>query len=216
MCIHNSVRTYVSLATFLAHALFAQAPVPVGVPTAPKQLNIVIVEGEGGINSIKQRTSREAIIQVEDENHRPIAGVAVAFILPNVGASGTFADGSKILMLTTDETGKAVARGLTPNNVSGTMSMRVTANYQGVSANATITQTNVAAAATTVGTAGTVAAGLSAKTIAILAVVGAVAAGGAAVAATRGGGGGGNPPPAATPTLRIGIGTGPITIGSSR
>src|SRR5690348_13602149 len=33
---------------------------------APAKLNLVIVEGEGAINNIRQRTAREPIVQVED------------------------------------------------------------------------------------------------------------------------------------------------------
>ena len=60
-----------------------QAPAP-----APAKLNIVIVEGEGAINNIRQRTAREPIVQVEDENHRPVAGAAVLFLLPENGPGG--------------------------------------------------------------------------------------------------------------------------------
>jgi hypothetical protein len=64
-----------------------------GIPAfaqAPPALNLVIVEGEGAINNVKQRVNRDPIVQVEDENHRPIAGAAVIFFLPDRGASGTF------------------------------------------------------------------------------------------------------------------------------
>jgi hypothetical protein len=46
-------------------AVFGQAPV--------HTLNLVIVEGDGVINNIRQRTAREPIVQVEDENHKPVA-----------------------------------------------------------------------------------------------------------------------------------------------
>ncbi len=57
-------------------------------------LNIVIIEGEGAINNIKQRTAREPVVQVEDENHKPVAGAAVIFALSDQGAGGTFAGGA--------------------------------------------------------------------------------------------------------------------------
>ena len=41
---------------------------------APPELNIVIVDGEGDTNNIRQHTAREPIVQVEDENHKPVAG----------------------------------------------------------------------------------------------------------------------------------------------
>src|SRR6202051_4737037 len=78
---------------------------------APK-LIINIVEGEGALNNIKQRVNREPIVQVEDENHKPIAGAAVVFFLPNQGSGGTFANGTTSLTTTTNAQGPAVARGV--------------------------------------------------------------------------------------------------------
>ncbi|HEX2522847.1 MAG TPA: hypothetical protein VHP35_12060, partial [Terriglobia bacterium] len=49
--------------------------------SGPK-MRIVILEGEWAINSIRQRTAREPIVRVEDENGRPIAGAMVLFTLP--------------------------------------------------------------------------------------------------------------------------------------
>ena len=65
-----------------------------GAQDAPPKLNIVIVEGDGAINNIRQRTAREPIIQVEDENHKPVAGAAVIFALNGQGAGGSFAGGA--------------------------------------------------------------------------------------------------------------------------
>src|SRR5580658_7199446 len=92
------------------------------------RLNIVIVEGEGAINNVKQRVNREPIVQVEDENHKPIAGAAVVFFLPNQGPSGFFANGSKSLTVTTNADGRATASSITRNNLSGQMAIRVTAS----------------------------------------------------------------------------------------
>lgn len=111
------------------------------------KLTIVIVEGDGAINNIKERVNREPIIQVEDENHKPIAGAAVVFFLPNQGPGGTFSNGSRSLTVTTDAQGRAVARGIQFNRLSGQMQIRVTATANGQTATATITQTNVAGSA---------------------------------------------------------------------
>jgi len=168
---------------------------------AAPMLNLVVVEGEGAINNIRQRTAREPIVQVQDENHKPVAGAIVTFTLPDRGASGVFANGGKTMSVTTDQQGQAAARGLRPNGVRGQYQIRVNANYRGQSANTTITQTN--AVLTAAGTAA--AAGISGKLIAIIAVVGAAAAGGI-VAATRSGGS--TPAAAQTPTtISAGAGT---------
>ncbi len=129
--------------------------------TAPAGLNLVIVEGEGAINNIRQRVAREPIVQVEDENHRPVAGAAVLFALPRSGASGTFANGATTLQVTTDQQGRAVARGLRPNNQAGRFQIAVTATYGVLTATIAITQMNSFTAVSAGGgaAAGTAAAG---------------------------------------------------------
>ncbi len=155
------------------------------------KLKISILEGEGAINNVRQRTAREPIVQVTDENNRPIAGAVVLFALPDRGASGTFANGATSMTVTTDAQGKAVATGLRPNGVSGKMEIRVSASHQGQTASATITQTNALGAAAAAGAGG-------GKILAIVAVIGAGAAGGI-IAATRGKSSSPSPTPTPTP-----------------
>jgi hypothetical protein len=131
-------------------------------PSGP-ELKITIIDGDEAINNIRQRTAREPIVQVEDENNRPVAGAAVVFLLPNDGAGGTFTGGAKSLSVTTDANGRAVARGLRPNNVAGRYQIRVTATSQGRTGRAILQQTNVNAA-------GAASAGFSAKFITFIAV----------------------------------------------
>ncbi len=147
------------------------------------KLSLVVVEGDGAINNIRQRTAREPIVQVEDQNHKPIAGAAVVFTLPSQGAGGSFAGGQHTLTVISDSQGRAVAHGLKPNNVQGQYQIHVNASYNGQNANTTISQSNAAAAAG----AAAAAAGISTKLIVILAVAGAAAAGGALYATHSGG-----------------------------
>jgi hypothetical protein len=169
----------------IAAVSYAQAPAPA--------LNLTVLEGEGAINNIRQRTAREPIVQVEDENHRPVAGVAVVFTLPTTGAGGTFSNGTNTLTTLTDNQGRAVARGLRPNNVQGQYQIRVNASKNGQTASTTITQTNALIGAA----AGAAAAGISAKLIAIIAVAAGAAVAGGVVAATRNGNNNNTPTPAA-------------------
>jgi hypothetical protein len=168
----------------------------------PAKLNLIVVEGEGTSNNIRQRTAREPIVQVEDENHKPIAGAVVVFTLPSQGPSGTFANGARTLTSITDNQGRAVARGYRPNGVKGQYKIHITASNNGQSTSTDITQTNAAVAV-----AGAAAAGISGKLIALLAVAGAAAAGGA-IYATRSGGGGANT--VVTPPTTISPGQGSV------
>jgi len=159
------------------------------------KLNIEIVEGEGAVNNIRQRMAREPMVQVTDENRKPVAGAAVVFLLPNQGAGGAFANGAKSLTTLTDSNGNAVARGLQANRLSGQYQMNVTASHQGQTASKSINMTNAAAAG------GAVAGGLAMKWLLIAAAAGgAVVAGTIAATGGNGNGGGATPRPPTTVT----------------
>ncbi|MGJ5815104.1 hypothetical protein [Paludibaculum fermentans] len=148
--------------------------------TAPKQLNIVIVEGDGVINNVRQRVAREPIVQVEDENHKPVAGAVVTFLLPGNGPGATFANGLNTLTAVTGPDGRATARGLQANNHKGQYQIRVTASASGLAASAVIGMTNAAVAG----------AALSSTAIwSIILIAGAAAAAGIALGVNSGGGG---------------------------
>jgi len=153
----------------IAASLLGQTP-------PPDSLQITILDGDQAINNIRQRTAREPIVQVEDENHNRIPGAIVVFTLPGNGPGGSFAGAGNTLSTISDAEGKAVARGFRPNNLTGKFEIRVSASYQGKTGHAIITQTNV----------GSVAVTHTARWVTISLIVAAAAAGGV-VAATRGG-----------------------------
>lgn len=172
----------------LLSALLTVLPLP-AQDAGPKALSIVIVEGEGAINNLRTRVAREPIVQVEDENHKPVSGALVTFLLPNNGPGATFPNGSKSLTVVTDSNGRAVARGLHANSQRGAYQLRVTAQLNQLTTSATIGMSNAAVAAAAAGAGG--AAGLSATTklLLVLGIVGgAAAAGGTIYAVTNGNG----------------------------
>jgi hypothetical protein len=187
------------LAFFLALLLALPGIAPLSAAQETSRLKILVLEGEGAINNIRQRTARDPIVEVQDENDKPVAGAVVTFLLPDRGAGGTFANGAKSLSVTTDAQGRAMATGLQPNNVQGEFQIRVSASHQGQMASATISQSNVVSAAAAAGAGAGAGAGAAAgagKLIAILAIVGGAVAGGVVVAAQQGNNGsnGGTPP----------------------
>jgi hypothetical protein len=107
--------------------------------TTPTALNLVVVEGEGAVNNIRQRLARDPVVQVEDENHKPVAGAIVVFTLPTEGATGDF-NGQKTLTVATDSKGQAVGKGLRMNPVPGKVPIHVTASYRGLAVRAIINQ----------------------------------------------------------------------------
>jgi hypothetical protein len=122
------------------------------------------------------------MVQVEDENHKPVAAAAVTFFLPGDGASGVFSNGSRSITVLTDAQGKAAARGIQLNKVQGKLQIRVQASYQGLTNNAVITQTSMIGAAAVAGGA------ISGKLLAIILVAAAGGIAGGLVLANSGGG----------------------------
>jgi hypothetical protein len=182
---------------------------PLHAQTLPTELNIVVVEGEGAINNVRQRTAREPVVRVEDENHKPIVGAAVVFTLPTEGPTGMFPNGGKSLTMLTDREGMATAQGLRLNQTAGKMPIHVNASYRGLTARTSITQYSVlppGAKASSGGGHGVL--------IAVLVALGAAAAGGGAYLATHKSGSStaSITPPAVTP-IGITPGTGTIVGG---
>ena len=167
-----------------------------------QKLNIAIVEGDGAVNNIRQRMAREPMVQVTDENRKPIAGAVVVFLLPNQGAGGAFANGAKSLTTLTDANGNAVARGMQANRLSGQYQIKVTASHQGQTSSTSINMSNAVLT-------GAAATGISMKLLLLLAAGGATAAG--IAVATSGGGGSGTPP---RPSTTVTPGT--PTVGGPR
>ena len=112
-------------------------------PQPPPQLQITILDGEGALNNIKQQTAREPIVQVTDENHKPVAGALVIFSFPQSGASGTFADGSLIFQSRTDAAGRVTTSRISPNQTAGHYQIQVTASSNGLTAKMAVNQTNI-------------------------------------------------------------------------
>jgi hypothetical protein len=184
-------------------ALFAVRLPPV---LAQQALNLVVVQGEGAINNVRQRTARDPIVRVEDQNHKPIAGAVVAFTLPTQGAGGAFGGGAQMLSVITNSRGLAIAKGFHPNSLGGPWQMHINASFGAQTATATVAQTNVVAAAAAAGAGGAgagaatgVAVGISAKVIVIVAVAAGAAAAGGAVVATKAGGGSSSTPTTIAP-----------------
>lgn len=121
-----------------------------------RHLNITILEGEGALNNIRQRDAREPVVQVTDDNHKPVAGAALLFLIhSNGGATATFGENSLTFSTTTDAQGIAHATGLHLGPHPGSITITVTASVAGVvAATAVIQQSNVITALNSTTSAG--------------------------------------------------------------
>ena len=144
--LRSTARRFVALTLVFASvfAIGPTAPLFAQAAAAPMMLHITILDGEDALNDIRERTAREPIVQVEDENHKPVAGALILFTMQNggSGAGGTF-NGLSSLSVTTDAQGRAVAHGLKLNTTSGSYTISVTATLGSLVATAIIHQTLV-------------------------------------------------------------------------
>ena len=106
-------------------------------------LKIVVLEGEGGVNIVRQKTAVVPLVEVRDRNDQPVAGAVVRFAISNGRASFS---GARTLTVTTNAAGRAAATGLTPTG-SGALQISASAAYQGQTTAIAIAQTNVTTAA---------------------------------------------------------------------
>jgi hypothetical protein len=146
-----------------------------------KTLQVNVVDGEGAFNDIRRSQARVPVVEVRDEDNRVVPNARVVFQLPDMGAGGTFPDGSRTFIATTDEQGHASASGLKPNKVEGAFVITVTASKDGAVGHAEVRQSNTMA-----GGDQAVQSGGHGKAKILIAIAG--AAGGIAIAALRAGG----------------------------
>ena len=93
-------------------------------------LQIQVIEGEGEMHAPGSRSARPLTVEVTDETGRPVRAAAVSFHLPEEGPSGQFANGLRTTVVTTDERGRASARGLRWNRVAGRLQIRIVASKE--------------------------------------------------------------------------------------
>jgi hypothetical protein len=107
-------------------------------------LHIDILEGEGALNNIRQRDAREPAVQVTDENHKPVGGVVVLFLIHDGanGAGATFAGQATSLSVTTGADGIARPSTLTLGKSPGSFTIAVSATLGTLVATAVIHQSN--------------------------------------------------------------------------
>jgi hypothetical protein len=174
---HHPIYGFQAPAKALSLALALQlAGIPVQGQTVPNALNIVVVEGEGGSGRVSRQPSQPPVIRVVDEKQSPVSGATAIFTLPTEGATGTFPNGAKTLMVLTDSQGTATAEGLRFNQIPGRVPVNVNVSYKGLTARTSITQTSEAPAGYKPG------GGHTGRVVAILLLVAAGGAGGAVYA----------------------------------
>ena len=93
-------------------------------------LQIQVTGGEGAVHTPGARDARAIAVVVTDETGHPVEGAAVSFHLPEQGPSGSFVNGLRTEVATTDERGRAAVRSIEYNRVPGRFEIRIVASKE--------------------------------------------------------------------------------------
>ena len=189
--------------------LFAQIP-PAAAKATPSRatladlLRVIVLQGQDATHEAARGLAALTVVEVRDENDKPVEGAAVTFRIPQDAQAGSFAGGKLSYTGRTNSQGQVGMTGFIPSQQPGNLDITVTAVFGNLMGQAKLSQRTVASLLPTV----------KSKTFwqkwkwPILIGVGA-AIGGAVWAGTRGSGGGAKLP---DPTIIVSPG-GPIVIG---
>jgi len=120
---------------------------PTPLPPAPQlpveqSLKIVTLAGEGEMNDLERRIMAPLVVQVIDQNQRPIAGADVVFRFPINGPAATFTGGKSSVTVRTRGDGEAAATNWMAMGV-GTFQVHINASYGNQVGETTVSMTNV-------------------------------------------------------------------------
>ena len=110
----------------------------------PPRFQLVVVRGDDAQNNLKKGRATKAVVEVRDRNNKPVAGIAVLFLLPDSGAGGSFVGGAQTASVTTDSLGQAAIT-YKPNNVAGKFNLKVSVRSGNSESSVNISQVNIAA-----------------------------------------------------------------------
>ncbi len=95
------------------------------------------------MNDLQRRVMSPLVVQVVDQEDRPMEGAVVVFRFPLDGPGATFADGKNVVSVRTNGGGQAVAANWMANGMVGTFQVHVNASYGNQVGEATLSMTNV-------------------------------------------------------------------------
>ena len=142
------------------------------------RLHLVVLQGLAAVNDVRVPTSTTLVVEVRDENYRPLEGATVEFELPADRPSGSFEGGVRIKKAITNAQGQAFTA-FEPNPTAGRFSIEARATFGARTGMVTIMQpTKPAESRMWISRH---------KTLAIVIAVGVAGAATAAILSTRGG-----------------------------
>ncbi len=106
----------------------AQPPAPAPLPTV-EGLKVMVLAGRNEANDIQRKVMAPLVVEVLDQNDRPVEGAEVVFRFPLEGPSATFSGGRTSQTVRTNGQGEAAATNWMANNQTGRFQVHVSASY---------------------------------------------------------------------------------------
>jgi uncharacterized iron-regulated membrane protein len=124
----------------------AAQPAAPTTPMAPlpmvRGLKVTALAGNHEANDLERALMTPLVVQVLDQNDRPVEGAEVIFRFPLNGPGATFRGGNTSQTVHTNGQGQAAAQNWMANNQVGTFEVRVTASYGNQLGETTVSMTN--------------------------------------------------------------------------
>lgn len=114
------------------------APLPV-----VQSLKVMALAGDGEMNDLERKIMAPLVVDVLDQNGRPVEGAAVVFRFPLNGPSASFSNGEKARTVRTNADGQAAAVDWIANGEVGKFQIRVNASRGNELGEVVISMSNV-------------------------------------------------------------------------
>jgi hypothetical protein len=130
----------------------AAAPqtLPANIPAKPiaplptiKNLKLLALSGNGEMNDLERKVMAPLVVQVLDQNDRPVEGAEVVFRFPMSGPGAAFVSGKSSQTVRSNGSGEAAALNWMANGEVGTFEIHVTATYGNEFGETTLKMSNV-------------------------------------------------------------------------
>ena len=120
------------------------APTPqVASSDTVQSLKVISLAGNGEMNDLERHVMAPLVVQVLDQNSRPVEGADVVFRFPVAGPTATYPNQKTSQTTRTNADGQAAATGWNATGGVGTFRVQVTASRGNDQGQTTLTLTNV-------------------------------------------------------------------------
>lgn len=152
-CVSKGLQTWhwlpqvLSVLLVLPPNVGAQQPGETAKPMAPlpvvQSLKVMALAGDGELNDLERKIMAPLVVDVLDQNDRPVEGATVVFRFPLNGPSASFLNGEKARTVRTNADGQAAAVDWIANGEVGKFQVRVNASRGNELGEAVISMSNV-------------------------------------------------------------------------